>query len=149
MKLQTGRQWVKVSLCPVRTANLHSPFPVSTFTFFLSTHLSSAPSPFGLWQSLGRASTSLGILAGGALCLRGWWGPRVSCGKTWQTIHKKIRDAVCDQDQKWIGNKSALRLHKEKKKSPEEGTATSCGSTVSAWYEKISKSEVSHHTYQH
>lgn len=53
-----------------------------------SSLLGSAPSPFCLWQSLGWASTSLGFLAGGALCLRGWRGPRVSfCRKTWETIH--------------------------------------------------------------
>ena len=49
-----------------------------TFTRFHSSALPPPPPPFGLWLGLGRASTSLGVLAGGALCLGGWGGPRVS-----------------------------------------------------------------------
>lgn len=87
LRLQTGRQWAKASSCPVRTTNIHSlvPFlhvsPLSLASSLLSLLGSATPTPphpFGLWLSLGRASTSLGILAGGALCLRGWGGPRGS-----------------------------------------------------------------------
>lgn len=78
LELQTGRQWVKVSSCPLRTDNVHSnPSP-----FFSSTPLDSSQPfspqlfpPFGVWMGLRRTSTSLGILASGALCLRGWGGP--------------------------------------------------------------------------
>ena len=82
LKLQTGRQWAKVSLCPFRTTNIHSLSFLHASPLSLASTpqlcLPPSPPPFGLWLGLGRASTSLGVLAGGALCLGGWGGPRVS-----------------------------------------------------------------------
>lgn len=90
MKLQTGRQWAKVSSCPLRTTNIHS----LSFLHVSPLSLVSAPQlcpPSGPWLSLGGASTSLGVLAGGALRLGGRGGPRVSFWRNekkylWSTV---------------------------------------------------------------
>lgn len=95
LKLQTGRQWAKVSSCPLKTTNKHSLSFLHVSPLPPASHLLFPPrlfSPFGLWLGLGWASTSLGILAGGALCLRGWGGPRVPFWRKTQTkICKKKR----------------------------------------------------------
>lgn len=64
-----GWQWAKVSSCTVRTANC-----LSVFTCLLSYFSSLGFCPFLRWPS-----TSLGVLAGGALCFRGWRGSWVLC----------------------------------------------------------------------
>lgn len=91
LELQTGWQWAKVSSCPHRTTNMHSlffPLPTST-RFLLYFSIPWLCRPFGLWLSLGRASPSLGVLAGGALGLGGWGGPRVaSWRKQYATKHR-------------------------------------------------------------
>lgn len=85
LELQTGRQWVKVSLCPLGTDNVHSilsPFFSST-PHNLSLHSPPHPPLVFVWV-LRWTSTSLGILAGGALCLRGWGGP-------WSSLWRKTQ----------------------------------------------------------
>lgn len=88
------RRCPHVQLGQTKKHSLFSFLPcLSTLTCFLSTFHSLAlpPSSVPGW-SLGRASTSLGILAGGALCLRGWGGPRVSFWRKQYEKKKSVKD---------------------------------------------------------
>lgn len=88
-----GWQWAKVSSCTVRTANC-----LSVFTCLLSYFSSLGFCPFLRWPS-----TSLGVLAGGALCFRGWRGSWVLYAKQ-AKIQVVSTFSITETDQENIRN---------------------------------------------